>query len=84
MPWKGCAIKLFDFNGQRWTRREVLIWMAAMIVAVILGVLSVTNVLGSWVLLVAPILTFGVVLMRYRANVRVPRRPEHGIDRSES
>jgi hypothetical protein len=75
MPWKESAIKLINFNGQRWTRREVLIWLSAMIVAVILGVLFATNVLGSWVLLVAPILTFGVVLMRYRAEARFARRP---------
>jgi hypothetical protein len=55
-------------NGQSWTRREVVIWLSAMIVAVVLGVLFITKVLGSWVLLVAPTLSLGVVFMRYRAD----------------
>lgn len=74
-PGKESTIKLIYFNGKSWTRREVLIWLSAMIVAVTLGVLFVTNVLGSWVLLVAPILIFGLVFMRYRAEVN---RSAHG------
>jgi hypothetical protein len=59
-----------QFNGQPWTRREVVIWLLALIVAVVLGVLFITNVLGSWALLIAPFLGLGVGSMRYRAEAR--------------
>ena len=44
------------FNGKPWTGREVLIWLSVLIGAVILGVLAVTNVLGSWRCLSCPFL----------------------------
>jgi uncharacterized membrane protein YdbT with pleckstrin-like domain len=72
MPRKKSAIKLTDFNGQQWTRREVFIWLLALIVAAMIGFLIVTNVLGSWALLIAPILALGVGLMRYRAAALSP------------
>lgn len=65
-----------QLNGQPWTRREVAIWLSALLVAVILDVLFVVDVLGSWVLLVAPVLTFGLVSMRYRAQARRDGGPE--------
>ncbi|HXR59983.1 MAG TPA: hypothetical protein VN732_01525 [Solirubrobacterales bacterium] len=73
MHWKKDPTKPVDFNGQRWTRREVLIWATALIVAGVVAVLIVTNVLGSWALFVAPVLALSVGLMRYRANMRIPR-----------
>jgi fatty acid desaturase len=77
MPRKESTIKLIYFNGKPWTRREVLIWLSALILAVILGVLIVTNVLGSWALLVAPFLASGVGLMRFRAEKqRLDEGPE--------
>jgi uncharacterized membrane protein YoaK (UPF0700 family) len=82
---KESTIKLIYFNGKPWTRREVLIWLLVLIVAVILGVLIVTNVLGSWALLVASIFSLGVALMRYRAEAKWNAQwVEHGADRPES
>jgi uncharacterized membrane protein len=82
---KGTPTKIISFNGQLWTRREALIWLLALIVAIILGVLIVTNVLGSWALLVAPFLALGVGLMRYRAGVkRNAQQVEHEADPPES
>lgn len=83
--WEKSAIKLIYLNVQPWTRREVFVWLSALIVAVCFGVLFLTNVLGSWALLVAPILALGVGSMRYRNEVkRNAQRVAHGADRSEA
>lgn len=82
---KESAMKPIYLFGKPWTRREVLIWLSALIVMVVFGVLSVTNVLGSWALLVVCVFALGVALMRYRAEVKWNgRRVEHGADRPES
>ena len=85
MLGKESVIKPIYLFGQPWTRREVLIWLSALIVVVVFGVLSVTNVLGPWALLVACVFALGVALMRYRAEVkRNAQRVERGADRPES
>jgi len=72
-------------NGQWWTRREVLICLSVLILVVVCGVLSVTNVLGSWAALVASVCVLGVGLMRYRAEAKWnAQRVEHGADRPDS
>ena len=65
---KDATIKLIYLNGKPWTRHEALIWLLALIVAVVLAVLIVMDILGAWALLVAPLLAVGVALMRFRAE----------------
>ena len=64
-------------NGQWWTRIEVLMWLLALTVALVLGALVVTDVLGSRALLVAPLLALGVGLMRHRAEVKWHAQRRH-------
>jgi hypothetical protein len=71
------------FNGRRWTRWELIVWLSALVVGLALGILAVTNVIGRWALMVAPAVGAAVGLMRYRAeteqNKQVdPNRSERG------
>ena len=61
---------LDHFSSRRWTRREVTVWLSASILAITLGVLAVTNLLGSWALVIAYFVVVGVAFMRYRAESR--------------
>jgi hypothetical protein len=56
-----------------WTRREIAVWVSALIAVITLGVLVITNVLGSWALIPASMIGSAVGLLRYRRE-RASRR----------
>lgn len=56
------------------TPLEVGIWISALIVTIILGILFVTKVVGTWVVLIPGGLAMGVGLMRYRAETEQKKR----------
>jgi hypothetical protein len=51
------------------TRFEFAIWLAAVIVVITLGTLAVTNVLGSWALLLGSLICVAVGLMLSRKEM---------------
>jgi hypothetical protein len=48
---------------RRLTPLEVKIWISALIVTIILGILFITKVVGTWVVLTPGVLAMGVGLM---------------------
>jgi len=54
--------------GERMTPLEVAIWLAALIVAVALGVLVFTGAIGSWAVLVPGAMGMAMALWRYRRS----------------
>jgi heme/copper-type cytochrome/quinol oxidase subunit 3 len=50
------------------------IWSSALIVTIILGVLFVTKVVGTWVILIQSGLAIGVGLWRYRVETEQKKR----------
>jgi hypothetical protein len=57
-----------------WTSREVAIWLSALILTIILGIMFVTKVVGTWVVLIQGGLAMGVGLMRYRSEAAQEKR----------
>jgi hypothetical protein len=53
-----------------WKRGEVVIWLTALVVAVVLIALSLANAVGDWVSIVPGLFAIAVVGMRYRAKIR--------------
>jgi Flp pilus assembly protein TadB len=74
-------IKVGYLQSRRLTPLEVGIWFSALIVAIILGILFVTKVVGTWVVLIPCGLAMGVGLMRYRAETEQKKR--NADDRDE-
>lgn len=66
-------------ENRGWTRGEVDLWLAALVVAVALGVLGVANVLGAWVFLLIGLLATAVGIWRFRAEPK-PRKATNGGD----
>lgn len=65
----------------RWTALEVAIWLSALIITVTLGVLVVTDAVGSWVVVVPGAMGMIVGLWRYRAETEQKKRnPEDQIE----
>ena len=54
-------------EGQ-WTRLEVGIWLAALIITITLGVLAVTDSVGSWAVLIPSAMGMIMALWRYRVE----------------
>jgi hypothetical protein len=61
-------------QSRRLTPLEVGIWISALIVAIILGILFITKVVGTWVVFITAGLAMGVGLMRYRAETEQKKR----------
>jgi hypothetical protein len=53
-----------------WTRFEIVLWLSALVVALALGSLAVTDVLGPWALMLASLICIAVGLMRYLRETR--------------
>jgi hypothetical protein len=63
-------------KGQ-WTRLEVGIWLAALIITITLGVLAITDSVGSWAVLIPSAMGMIVALWRYRVETeRKKQTPE--------
>jgi hypothetical protein len=58
------------FLGKRWTTLEIVLWLSVLVGFIALCALAATGVIGREVLLVGPVATAGVGLMRYRAEKR--------------
>jgi hypothetical protein len=67
-------VSKLDLWRRRWTRREIAIWLSALIVTLTLGVLAATDVVGAWVLVVQSVLVGIVGLLRYRAEIEEKKR----------
>jgi predicted exporter len=63
-----------------WTRVEVAIWLLALTTILTIGILLVTNVVGSWAVLFGSGIVVAVGLMRYRAETTQAKRSadDHG------
>ena len=61
-------MKIGYLQSKRLTPLEVAIWISALIITIILGVLFVTKVVGTWAVLIPGGLAMGLGLMRYRAE----------------
>jgi hypothetical protein len=59
----------------------VTIWSSALIITIILGILLVTQVVGTWVILIQIGLAMGVSLLHYR--VEIEQKKENAGDRDE-
>jgi len=57
-------------RGQRWTRGELAVCLSALVIAIVLGILHLANLVGSWVLILLGLMTTAVGLMRYPAETR--------------
>jgi hypothetical protein len=53
-----------------WTRGEVAIWLFALAVVIIGGILLVMEVVGHWVLPVGGVILLALGVMRYRADAK--------------
>ena len=67
-------MKVDYLQNRGFTPPEVRICLAALIVTIILGILFVTKVVGTWVVLIQCGLAIGVSLMRYRAEIEQKKR----------
>jgi hypothetical protein len=68
-------------QSRRLTPLEVRIWISALIVTIVLGILFITKVVGTWVVLIPGVLAMAVGLMRYRAETEQKKR--NADDRGE-
>lgn len=67
--------KVAPITGQgRWTPLEVAIWLLALIVTISLGVLFVTDTVGSWAVVVPGAMGVIVGLWRYRVEAEQKKR----------
>lgn len=55
-------------KNRRWTPPEVGIWLLALLLIIVIGILNVTNVVGPWTLVVGGGVVTAVGLLRYRAE----------------
>jgi len=64
--------------GEReWTPLEIAIWLSALVVTIILGVLVVMDAIGSWAVIVPGAMGVIVALWRYRVEAeRKKQTPE--------
>lgn len=58
----------------RWTPREIAVWLSALIVTIIVGILFATGLVGSWVLLVQSVMVITLGLLRYRVETKGDKR----------
>jgi Flp pilus assembly protein TadB len=65
----------------RWTPLEVAIWLSALIITITLGVLVVTDAVGSWAVVVPG--AMGVIVGLWRFRVETERKKRNPEDRSE-
>ena len=61
-------------KGRRTSPPYVAIWSSALIVTIILGILFVTKVVGTWVVLIPGGLAMGLGLLRYRMETEQKKR----------
>jgi Flp pilus assembly protein TadB len=61
-------------KSRGWTHLEVAIWLFALVLVVIGGILLVTEVVGHWVLPIGGVIVLALGLMRYRAEAAQKRR----------
>jgi hypothetical protein len=52
----------------------VAIWSSALIITIILGILLVTQVVGTWVILIQIGLAMGVSLLHFRVEIEQKKR----------
>lgn len=71
------VIKFDYLQSRRWTPLEFGIWLSALIVTITLVVLVVTDVVGSWALIVASAIAAAVSLLRYRAETEKRKADNH-------
>lgn len=58
------------FQKGRWTRLEIVVWVAAMLVALAAGILLFTGAVGSWAPIVVGGLAIVIGVMRVRAEAK--------------
>ena len=63
-----------DLWKQRWTRREIAIWLSALILMFTVGGLAVTGVIGAWALVILNVIVVIVGLLRYRMETKRGKR----------
>jgi fatty acid desaturase len=56
------------FRNGCWTRLEIVVWLAAMLVAIAAGILLFTGVAGSWAPIVVGGIAIAIGLIRMRAE----------------
>lgn len=73
----GSGMQAKELEGRRWTHREVILGILALIIVIVSGILVVIDVVGPWILVIPGPIAILVALMRYRAEAeaRMGSRP---------
>lgn len=71
---------VLNVGGKEWTPLEIAIWLSALVVTLVLGVLMATDAIGSWVVIVPG--AMGVIMALWRYRVEAERKKQTPEDQS--